>query len=60
MDEELAVRARQLDINVSAAAREGVAAAVRAALAQSDRRAYQRNSEQPDPFWDDAEAWGDE
>ena len=60
MDEELAARARELDINVSAAAREGVAAAVRAALAQSDRVAYQMKPDRPDPFWDDAEAWGDE
>lgn len=60
MDEELAKRARQLDVNVSAAAREGVAAAVRAALAQSDRAAYKRSPDRPDPFWDEAEAWGDE
>jgi post-segregation antitoxin (ccd killing protein) len=60
MDEELAERARELDINVSAAAREGVAAAVRAALAQSDRAAYQRHPDRPDSFWDDAEAWSEE
>ena len=60
MDEELAERARQLNVNISAAAREGVAAAVRAALAQTDRAAYQRKPDRPDPFWDDAEAWGDE
>jgi len=60
MDEELAERARQLDVNVSAAAREGVAAAVRAALAHSDREAYKRSPDRPDPFWDDAEAWGDQ
>lgn len=60
IDDELAARARQLGINISAAAREGVAAAVRAALAQSDRQAYQRQPERADPFWDEAEAWGDE
>lgn len=60
MDAELAERARQLDINVSAAAREGVAAAVRAALAESDRAAYQRHPDRSDPFWDEAEAWGEE
>lgn len=60
MDEELAERARQLDINVSAAARDGVAAAVRAALARSDRAAYRRHPDRPDPFWDEAEAWGQE
>ena len=56
LDDKLADRARELNINVSAAAREGVAAAVRAALAASDRAAYQRNPEQLDEFWNDAEA----
>jgi post-segregation antitoxin (ccd killing protein) len=60
LDDELAVRARQLEINISAAAREGVAAAVRAALAQSDRAAYERQPERPDPFWSEAEAWSQE
>ena len=60
LDRELAKRAGQLNINISAAARQGVAAAVRAALAQSDRAAYRRIPERPDPFWEDAEAWGDE
>jgi hypothetical protein len=59
LDDSLAERARQLDINVSAAARDGVAAAVRAALANADRGAYQRQPERPDPFWSDAEAWTD-
>ncbi|MFV1963583.1 MAG: type II toxin-antitoxin system CcdA family antitoxin [Acidimicrobiia bacterium] len=60
LDDKLAERARRLNINISAAARQGVAAAVRAALAQSDRDAYQRIPERPDPDWQDAEAWGDE
>lgn len=60
LDDELAERARQLDINVSAAARQGVADAVRAALARSDRDAYERHPERPDAFWPEAEAWGDE
>lgn len=60
LDDELAERARQLGVNISAAAREGVAAAVRAALARSDRAAYQRHPERPDPFWAEAESWGDE
>jgi post-segregation antitoxin (ccd killing protein) len=60
LDDELAERARQLKINVSAAARDGVAAAVRAALAQSDRAAYERHPEQPDESWNEAEAWGAE
>ena len=57
VDEALAERARQLNINISAAAREGVAAAVKRAMAEADRAAYQRFPEQPDDFWDDAEAW---
>ncbi|MGH9111333.1 MAG: type II toxin-antitoxin system CcdA family antitoxin [Acidimicrobiales bacterium] len=60
LDDELADRARQLGINVSAAARQGVADAVRAALARSDREAYQRHPEHPDSFWAHAEAWGEE
>jgi post-segregation antitoxin (ccd killing protein) len=57
LDDGLAERARKLGVNISAAAREGVATAVRAALAQSDREAYQRRPERADAFWDDAEAW---
>lgn len=57
LDERLAVQARRLNIDVSAAAREGVRAAVRAALARQDRDAYRRRPERPDPFWDEAEAW---
>jgi post-segregation antitoxin (ccd killing protein) len=60
LDDELAERARQLGINISAAARQGVADAVRAALAQADREAYERHPERPDSFWADAEAWGEE
>ena len=53
-------RARELGINISAAAREGVAAAVRAALARSDREAYLRRPERSDAFWAEAEAWSEE
>ncbi len=60
LDDELAERARALGINVSAAARQGVADAVRAALARADREAYQRHPERPDSFWAEAEAWGEE
>jgi post-segregation antitoxin (ccd killing protein) len=60
IDDELVERARQLGINVSAAARQGVAEAVRAALVRSDREAYQRHPERPDSFWTEAEAWGQE
>jgi post-segregation antitoxin (ccd killing protein) len=59
LDAELAERARQLGVNVSAAARQGVADAVRAALARSDREAYQRHPERVDTFWIEAEAWGE-
>jgi post-segregation antitoxin (ccd killing protein) len=60
LDESLIEHARRLDVNISAAARDGVAAAVRAALAQIDREAYRANPEQVDTFWAEAETWGDE
>ena len=60
LDEALAEQARHLGVNISAAARQGVTAAVRAALAQADRAAYQAQPEHVDEFWRDAEAWGDE
>ena len=60
MDSALAERARQLDVNISAAAREGVAAAVKRAMGEADRAAYERHPERADDFWDDAEAWGAE
>jgi post-segregation antitoxin (ccd killing protein) len=60
LDEELAERARELGINISAAARQGVADAVRAALGRSDREAYQRHPERADSVWMQVEAWGEE
>jgi post-segregation antitoxin (ccd killing protein) len=60
LDGDLAERARALGINISAAARQGVADAVRAALARSDREAYRRHPERPDAFWTGAEAWSRE
>lgn len=60
LDMQLAEQARRLNINISAAARRGVRAAVREALIQADREAYRRNPERADPFWDDSRAWGDE
>ena len=60
LDEETTERARSLGINISAAARQGVADAVRAALAQADREAYQRLPETPDLFWTEAEVWSEE
>jgi post-segregation antitoxin (ccd killing protein) len=60
IDRAMAERARRLKVNVSAAAREGVEAAVRAAMARADRDAYRRRPERPDPFWSDVEAWTEE
>ena len=60
LDRELVEQAHHLGVNISAAARAGVGDAVRRALAESDRAAYERFPEEPDDFWDDAEAWGNE
>lgn len=60
LDDSLVADARRLGVNISAAAREGVAAAVRSALAEADRNAYLANPEEIDEFWTGAEAWGDE
>jgi post-segregation antitoxin (ccd killing protein) len=60
LDESLATQARELGVNISAAARQGVASAVRAALAENDRAAYERQPEEPDPFWAEGEAWSAE
>jgi post-segregation antitoxin (ccd killing protein) len=60
MDESLAERARRLGVNVSAAARDGVAAAVRAAQLEQDRAAYLAKPERVDDFWTAAEVWSDE
>jgi hypothetical protein len=60
MDRDLAARARRLKVNVSAAARDGVEAAVRSAMARADRDAYRRRPERPDPFWVEVEAWTEE
>ena len=59
LDDSLADQARRLGVNISAAAREGVAAAVRAALADADRAAYQAEPERVDEFWEEAEVWSD-
>ncbi len=57
LDKALAETARQLKINLSEAAREGVVAAVKRAMGEADRTAYQRFPEKFDDFWDNAEAW---
>lgn len=58
LDERLAQQARELGVNVSAAARQGVADAVRAALAEADRVAYVRLPEDEADDWSEVEAWG--
>jgi post-segregation antitoxin (ccd killing protein) len=60
MDESLAEQARRLGVNVSAAARDGVAAAVLAAQLEQDRAAYLAKPERVDEFWTDAETWSAE
>lgn len=60
LDDSLAEQARRLGVNISAAARDGVAAAVRAARVQADRAAYRNRPEKVDEFWTEAETWGDE
>lgn len=59
IDDELAAEARELGINVSEAAREGLRRAVRRHRAERDRDAYLARPEVQDEAWDDAEAWGD-
>ena len=58
MDEDLAERARGLGVNISAAARQGVNDAVRAALERADRAAYEKYPEKDDAFWTEIESWG--
>lgn len=58
LDEALAEQARELRVNVSSAARAGVAAAVRDASAKADRAAYLRSPETVDEDWAGAESWG--
>jgi Arc/MetJ family transcription regulator len=60
LDDELAALARRYGVNVSAAAREGVAAAVRAAMSAGDRAAYERDPEVIDPLWAELETWSGE
>jgi post-segregation antitoxin (ccd killing protein) len=58
-DDELAAEARELGINVSEAAREGLRQAIRRRRAERDREAYLAHPESEDGDWDRAEAWGD-
>ncbi len=58
-DDELVADARELGINVSEAAREGLLQAVRRARAERDRAAYLAQPETEDVDWDEAESWGE-
>ena len=57
LDSELAEMARRFNVDVSKAARDGVASAVKRAMGLADRAAYERMPEEPDSFWDEADAW---
>lgn len=59
LDDAMAAQARALGVNISAAARQGVAEAVRGALERADREAYLRHPERADASWAEAEAWGE-
>ena len=59
IDDQLAAEARELGINVSDAAREGLRREVRRRRAELDRQAYLVRPEVEDTAWDDAEAWGE-
>jgi post-segregation antitoxin (ccd killing protein) len=58
-DDDLAAEARELGINVSDAAREGLRRAIRRRRAERDREAYLAQLEVEDVGWDDCEAWSD-
>jgi post-segregation antitoxin (ccd killing protein) len=58
IDDQLAAEARELGINLSAAAREGLRRAVQRRRAALDREAYQLQPETEDQGWENAEAWG--
>lgn len=58
IDDELATEARELGINVSEAARDGLRQAVRRRRAELDRQAYLDHPEPSDDAWGDVEAWG--
>lgn len=57
LDDDLAAEARELGINVSEAAREGLHLAIRRRRAERDRQAYRDRPEPEDESWEQAEAW---
>ncbi|MEX2549675.1 MAG: type II toxin-antitoxin system CcdA family antitoxin [Nitriliruptoraceae bacterium] len=58
-DDDLVTEARELGINVSEAARQGLRQAIRRRRAERDRAAYLALPEVDGADWDDAEAWGE-
>lgn len=57
IEDALVVEARELGINVSEAARQGLRRAIRRRRAELDRHAYTVQPEAEDEAWDQAEAW---
>lgn len=58
-DDDLVAEARELGINVSEAAREGLREAIQRRRAERDREAYLAHPEPEDVDWEAAEAWGE-
>jgi len=58
LDDDLAQLARELGVNISAAARQGVVDAVRDAQEIADREAYGSFPESVDAAWAEVEYWG--
>lgn len=58
-DDDLAAEARELGINVSEAAREGLRQAIRRRRAERDREAYLAHPETEDVDWANVETWGE-
>lgn len=58
-DDELVAEARELGINVSEAARDGLCQAIRRRRTQRDRASYLAHPEVEDADWDEAESWGE-
>lgn len=61
LDDDVAETARELDINISAAAREGIEEAIRRARDDADRRAYLEHPEEADADdpWESSRTWID-
>ena len=59
LDDDLAAEARELGINVSEAASDGLRRAIRLRRAERDRAASRAHPEAEDEAWEQAEAWGE-